>query len=391
MKLVIHNNARVWGGNEKWMLTLARGLAARGHQVVVCCRRGGEVARRVAEAGVRVSDVRPGAALDLPRVLRFARWLRRERPDAVLLTSWKGGAWGAWAARRAGVPRVAVRLGIVRVPGRWDAVRWFRRRVDVLIVNALEIAEAWHRHAAWFPRDRIHVVLNGIDGGGVDRQAAARRLRDRIGADAGTLLVGAAGHVAHRKGFDVLLDAFARAGLADARVVIVGDGPELPRLRARARDLGIAERVHWLGRRDDVADVLAGCGAFVLSSRNEGMANVMLEAMAAGTPVIASDISGVRTALRADADGAAAGWIVPPENADALAAALREVAALTADDPAALQARAGAALARVRERFGVERMVAEVEAVLLGRVGGRDDAAGAGEGRRTSAPALRSG
>jgi glycosyltransferase involved in cell wall biosynthesis len=367
MKLVIHNGARVWGGNEKWMLTVAQGLVRRGHTVVVCCRRGGDVARRMAAAGIGVADARPGAGLDLPRALGFARWLRRERPDAVLLTSWKGGAWGAWAARRAGVPRVVVRLGIVRVPRRWDAVRWFRHRVDALIVNAPEIAEAWRREAAWFPADRIHLVLNGIQPAAIDRHRAAARLRQEVGADAGTLLIGAAGHVTHRKGFDVLLDAFARAGLADARVVVAGDGPELASLRRRARELGIAERVHWLGHRDDVAEVLAGCGVFVLSSRNEGMANVMLEAMAAGTPVIASEIAGVRTALGDDADGASAGWMVPPEDADALAAALRQVAALLRDDPASVGARTGEALRRVRDRFGVQRMVAEAEAVLLGR------------------------
>ena len=375
MKLVIHNAARVWGGNEKWMLTVARGLARRGHDVVVACRRGGEVARRMGEAGIRVCDVRPGTGLDLPRAVRFARWLRRERPDAVLLTSWKGGAWGAWAARRAGVPRVAVRLGIVRVPRRWDLVRWFRRGVDALIVNAPEIAEAWRRGAAWFPADRIHLVLNGIAPASMGRDQAAARLREEVGADAGALLIGAAGHVTHRKGFDVLLDAFARAGLADARVVLVGDGPEVPELRRRARELGIAERVHWLGRRDDVAEVLAGCGVFVLSSRNEGMANVMLEAMAAGTPVIASEIAGVRTAVGADGGGAPAGWMVPPEDADALAAALRQVATLLRDDPAAVHARTAEALRRVRERFGVERMVDEAEAVLFGRTVDRDDAA----------------
>jgi glycosyltransferase involved in cell wall biosynthesis len=373
MKLVIHNAARIWGGNEKWMLTLAAGLSARGHDVVVSCRRGGEVARRAAERGVRVAHVRPGGGVDLPRALRFARWLRRERPDAVLLTSWRGGGWGAWAARRAGVPRVAVRLGIVRTPGRWDAAHWFRRRVDALIVNAPEIAEAWARRAAWFPHERIHVVLNGIHAGGVDRAGAAERVRANVGADAGTLLIGAAGHVAHRKGFDVLLDAFARADFADARVVVVGDGPELPALRARAVELGIADRVHWLGRRDDAAAWMAGCGVFVLSSRNEGMANVMLEAMAAGTPVVAPDISGVRTALAAEEGGPPAGWIVPPEDVDALAAALGEVAALLRADPAAVEARAAEALRRVRERFGVERMVAEAEAVLFGAGPRRND------------------
>jgi glycosyltransferase involved in cell wall biosynthesis len=366
MKLVIHNAARVWGGNEKWMLTLAAGLSARGHDVVVACRRGGEVARRAAERGIRVAHARPGGGVDLPRALRFAGWLRRERPDAVLLTSWRGGAWGAWAARRAGVPRVVVRLGIVRTPKRWDERRWFRRRVDAVIVNAPEIAQAWARRAAWFPPGRIHVVLNGIRTDAVDRDAAAARLRAETGADAGTLLVGAAGHVTHRKGFDVLLDAFARAGLADARLVIVGDGPELPALRRRAAELGVAERVHWPGRRDDAAAWMAGCGVFVLSSRNEGMANVMLEAMAAGTPVVASDVSGVRTALDAVDGGPPAGWIVPREDADALAAALREVAGLLRDDPSAVRLRADEALRRVRARFGVERMVDEAEAVLFG-------------------------
>ena len=366
MKLVIHNAARVWGGNEKWLLTLAAGLAARGHDVVVSCRRGGEVARRVAAAGIRVAHARPGGGGDLPRAVRFARWLRRERPDAVLLTSWRGGAWGAWAARRAGVPRVVVRLGIVRTPRRWDEALPFRRWVDALIVNAPEIADAWARRAAWYPRERIHVILNGIRMDAADRDGAAARLRAEVGADDDTLLIGAAGHVTHRKGFDVLLDAFARAELADARVVVVGDGPELDALRRQADGLGIADRVHWLGRRDDAGALLAGCGVFVLPSRNEGMANVMLEAMAAGTPVVASGISGVRTALGADGDGAPAGWIVPPEDADALAAALREVAALLRDDPSALRARAAEALRRVRDRFGVERMVDEAEAALFG-------------------------
>jgi glycosyltransferase involved in cell wall biosynthesis len=324
------------------------------------------VARRVEACGIRTTHVRPGTGVDVPRAVRFAAWLRRERPDAVLLTSWRSGFQGAWAARRAGVPRVIVRLGIVRVPARWYERRGFRHRVDALIVNAPEIADAWRARASWFPPERIHVVLNGIDPVPVDRTVAADQLRKEIGADAGTLLVGAAGHVTQRKGFDVLLDAFARAGLPDARLVVAGDGPELSRLRESARELGIAERVHWLGHRDDVPAVLAGCGVFVLSSRNEGMANVMLEAMSVGTPVIAADVSGVRTAVGMDDGGSSAGWIVPPDDADALAAALREVAALLRDDPAALRARADAALSRVRDRFGVERMVAEGEAVLTG-------------------------
>jgi glycosyltransferase involved in cell wall biosynthesis len=111
----------------------------------------------------------------------------------------------------------------------------------------------------------------------------------------------------------------------EVRVVIVGSGPEEPALRALAAELGVAERVHWTGFQEDVSRVLGACDVFVLSSRNEGMANVMLEAMAARVPVVAAEISGVQDALGAVRGRPAAGWIVRAEDAPALAAGLDEV------------------------------------------------------------------
>ncbi|HEU0052946.1 MAG TPA: glycosyltransferase, partial [Longimicrobium sp.] len=136
-------------------------------------------------------------------------------------------------------------------------------------------------------------------------------------------------------------------------------------LRRRAHQLGVGERVHWLGHRDDVPQVLAGCDIFVLSSRNEGMANVMLEAMAVGTPVIAADVGGVRTALGPAPGHPPAGWIVPAEDPGALSTTLRSVAALLRDDPDSARAPLDQALHRVEDRFGVERMLSEVERVLF--------------------------
>jgi glycosyltransferase involved in cell wall biosynthesis len=374
MKLVIHNSARVWGGNEKWFATLAEGLIARGHPVVVSCRPDGDVPAHLRERGIPASHVRPGTYGHLPRALRFARWLRHERPDALLLTSWREVFWGAWAARRAGVPRVVVRLGIVRAPDRRRHALPFRRWVDAMIVNAPEIRREWLRAAPWFPADEVHVVLNGIRPRPVDRAAAGGRLRSEIGAAPGTLLIGGAGHVTTRKGFDLLLDAFARAELEDARVVVAGSGPQLAELGERAERLGIADRVTWLGHRDDVPEVLAGCDVFALTSRNEGMANVMLEAMAAGTPAVATDISGVRAALGAEDGRPPAGWIVPVDDADALARALADVAGLIRRDPAAVRARVDEAHWRVANRFSVDRMVEHAASVLAGTAGPARDA-----------------
>ncbi|HET7462658.1 MAG TPA: glycosyltransferase [Longimicrobium sp.] len=365
MKLVIQNGSRVWGGNEKWLATLSAGLIARGHQVVVSCPYGA-VSDRLREMGIPSAHVRPGGTLDLPGALRFARWLRRERADALLLTSWRPLAWAAWGGRRARVPRTVVRLGIVRPFPRGGRARAFRRWIDAMIANSTEIRDVWLRSAPGYPAERVHVVMNGLHTRDHLRPELRDRLRAELGVAPGTLLVGGAGHLAPRKGFDLLLRAFASAGLPDARVVIAGGGEYLAELQALAAELGVADRVHFLGQRDDGPDVIAGCDVFVLGSRNEGMANVMLEAMAAGVPVIATDVSGVRRALGEEAGTPPAGWIVAGDDAAAMAGALREVAGALTSAPERVAKRTGEALRRVRERFGVERMVRECEAILFG-------------------------
>jgi glycosyltransferase involved in cell wall biosynthesis len=365
MKLIVQNSGRVWGGNEKWLLAVASGLQKRGHEVVASCREAGVVAERLASAGVRTCGWRPGAPLDLARGAAFAGWLRRERPDALLLSSWRGTFWGALAGRAAGVPRVAVRLGIVRTPRPSGAALAFRRWVDTLIVNAGEIREAWRRGAPWYPQERIRVVFNCVEIPAADREAAAEWLRGELGLEPGTRVVCAVGHAERRKGFDVLLHAFARARLAGAHLAIVGAGSEIPALKRQALALGIEGRVSWPGYRDDVPRILAGSSLFVLSSRNEGMANVMLEAMAAGTPVVATDVSGVRAALRPDAGGPCAGWIVPPDDAEAMSGALLEADALIRRHPAAAAERCALARLHLERAFAPARMLDEVEEILF--------------------------
>jgi glycosyltransferase involved in cell wall biosynthesis len=348
---------------------VAAGLMARGHRVVVSCRAGGVVARTLARSGVPTTPVRPGAYAGVVPGIRFTRWLARERPDALLLTSWRAVPWGAWAGRRAGA-RVVVRLGIVRaLPPRGRRTWPFRRRVDALVANAGEIRDAWLRSAPWFPAERLHVVLNGIEVPPPLPDDERAGLRAGLGVSADELLVAGAGHAHPRKGFDLLLDAFACAALPASRAVIVGDGPEVQALKRRAGALGIADQVRFAGARGDVPRVLAACDVFVLSSRNEGMANVMLEAMAAGTPVVATDVSGVRAALGERFDRPAAGWIVPPDDAGAMAAALGEVAAGLRSESGEVRARVEEARWRIGRWFALERMIDETEAVLRGTPG----------------------
>lgn len=365
MKLAIHNGSRLWGGNEKWVAMLAGGLAARGHTVAVACPPG-PLRRALEGMGMATTDARPRGDAALLAAARFAWWLRRERPDALLLTSWRTTPWAAWAARAARVPRVVVRLGIARpVPPRGRIARSFRRRIGAVIVNAPEVRDAFAASAPWFPADAIHVILNGVRPPAVGHGTLRERLRRELGAEMGDVLIGGAGNLSQRKGFDLLLRAFAASNLPEARVVIVGDGEARIDLRALAERMRIGARVHFLGARADAADVIGGLDLFVLPSRNEGMANVMLEAMAAGVPVIATDISGARAALGAE-EGESAGWIVPMDDESALTAALRDVAGGIGSGSDEVTARTAEAARRVRERFGVERMVMECERVLFG-------------------------
>lgn len=376
MKLVIQSGSRVWGGVEKWTAAVAVGLLARGHEVVVSCHARGPVREQFDRLGVRTVDVRPRGALDVVSVALFARWLRRERPDALLLTVWRRLFWGAWAGRRAGVPRVAVRLGLLEPPRPRDPNRHaFRHWVDAVIANSADIRRDVRAAFPWFAEARVHVIFNGVAPPEPVPPAERAARRAMLGAQGDGPVLVAVGHAFPRKGFDVLLRACALAGRDDFRVAVVGDGDHLPALRALAADLGVAQRVRFVCARADGAALIAAADGFVLSSRREGMANVLLEAMAAGTPAIATDVSGVREAIGARDGRPAAGWIVPSGDPAALGAAIAELVGALRADPDAVAGRVREASWRAAHWFDTERMLDAVEAVLFDAAPTRHDRA----------------
>jgi glycosyltransferase involved in cell wall biosynthesis len=366
MKIAIHVDGPVIRGNEAQAIVIADGLRRRGHNVVVSCRGGGPVERRLVEIGIETTGIRPRGDADLWSAMRFARWLRRERFDAVLLTSWVRAFIAGLAARRAGVPRVVFRIGALQPVherrrgylDRYALRHWYHE----IIANSQLVAD---RMFAALPdsTDRIHVVLNGVAEVGIRSAVDLRRELDVPQHD---LLAVAVGGLELNKGFEYVIDAVAT--VEGVHAVLVGGGPaarreELEELAARR---GIGDRVHLIGRREDVPDLLAACNLFVLSSRSEGFSVACLEAMRAGLPVIATDVGGTREALAPGEGRGAAGWVVPRMDGAALGAALREVVSgLRAGEPE-VAARRVEADWRVRNWFTVERMIDGYEAVLTG-------------------------
>jgi glycosyltransferase involved in cell wall biosynthesis len=167
--------------------------------------------------------------------------------------------------------------------------------------------------------------------------------------------VGSVGRLVKQKRFDRLLRAVGT--LDGVHAVIAGDGYQRTELGALADSLGIAQRVHFTGHREDVGVVHSALDVYVVASDQEGMSSGMLEAMAAGVPVVSTDVSGAREALEADPRSG----IVVERSAEALARAIDTLR----DDPVARSAFAAAAATVARRRYGFDRMVDDWESVLL--------------------------
>lgn len=364
MKLVIHVDGPVIRGNERQLLLITRWMLTQGHEVIAACRDTTEVGQAFRDLGARTTPHRPRGDGDLWHQLRFAAWLRREKPDALLLASWKRFPAAASAARLAAVKRVILRVGLPQPipesgPGAWKyrtAFRW----IHGVIANATGLRDYF---AALVPAlaDRMYTVRNATE----TARVAPGGLRAAIGATPGERVLLSVGALEKRKGYDLLVDAFARIG-PGVHLALAGDGPLREELRARADAAGIGGRVHFLGQRRDVGALMATADAFVLPSRADGMANVILEAMAASLPVVAFDVHGAHDCLAPLEGRPPAGWIVPGGTADALAATLTElVGALESGDPEPAT-RGAEGRWRIEHWFTLEQMGPEYGRILFG-------------------------
>ncbi len=344
---------RDFSGGEVQVVLLIDGLAARGHHNLLLCPPRSGAAAEAARRGIAVGAVPMRNDLDLAAVWRLWRRLIGAEVDLVHLHTGRAAWLGGCAAWLAGLPAVVTRRMDRPLAPSWRTrlvyARFSRRTV------AISPGVAERLVAGGVPRARIALIASAVDPARLLPVRARAAVRAAQGAAPDVPVLLAMSALVRRKGIDVLLVAAAALGARGVRAQlwIAGDGPERGALAAQVRQLGLAEQVRFLGRRDDVGDLLAACDIFVLPSRREGLGVAALEAMAAGRPVVASAVGGLRDAV---VDGRT-GVLVPPEDPAALAAALER---LTGD--LALRTHLGAAgPQRIAEGFLPEQMVAAYE------------------------------
>ena len=270
------------------------------------------------------------------------------RPDVIQGYLFGPNLFAAIAGRVCGVPVVVVskrNIDAFETPRQVAAQRLAHRLATHVVAVSEAVGET--SVALGAKRERVTVIPNGVD---VERFAAAQP-DPSVRGENGAPVVGSVGCLAARKDYPNLLEALAlldRRGRA-FRAVVVGEGKERGALERQAEQLGLSSRVRFLGERPDVERLLPGMDVFVLASREEGIPNALLEAMAAARPAVATAVGGTPEVME---DGRT-GWLVPPRDPDALAAALE--AALS--DPAEAARRGTAAQRAVRDRMSIESMV----------------------------------
>ncbi len=305
------------GGAERALVQLVLGLSREEWEPrVYCLGPAGPLASTLQMAGVPVCTLDAVYVWDVPRVIwRLRRELRQFQPAILQCFLFHANVLGRIAGWWAGVPHI---LSGVRVAERRSRIYgwldlWTNGLVERNVCVSRGVALFCEQTVGLDPLKTV-VIPNGVDVAQFSRELPADPTTEGLPTASSLWL--SVGRLERQKGIDILIAAIPAVLQVqpNAAFVIIGDGPDRRALEAQASLLGVAHRVRFLGRRSDVGRWLKAASALVLPSRWEGMPNVVLEAMAAGTPVIATRVEGIAELV---ADGET-GLTVPAEDSRAL-------------------------------------------------------------------------
>lgn len=343
------------GGLERVVVDLVRSQHEAGYRCqVVCLFEAGTLAPELAELGIPVASCGKRQGLDLRAILRARRFLRRHATEVLHTHNAISHYYAVIASRGLSLRRVISTrhgMGATRAVAQRDSRgrSWRDGRLEWLygksmafthaIATVCETARHEYAQRPDLRSTKIVAVPNGIQ---VERFAPAcahmrQQLRAALGVAADTRLAGFVGRLTWAKDHATLIRAFelVQARLPDSALVLIGDGPLRPALQELAKAEGVADRVFFLGDRNDIQSLLQGLDVFAMSSVTEGYSVALLEACATGLPIVATNVGGNVEIVRHGING----WLVPAREPAALAGALVDI--LQDDEQARTMGQAG--------------------------------------------------
>lgn len=340
MRVLHVDSALGWRGGQNQVWLAAKGMAARGHEVLVACRLGGRLAARLQEARLAVREIPFRGDFWPPAIFALRRVAREFRPDVVQLHDPHAVSAGLLAGRSA-KPRIATRR--VDFPPKSGKYRRCERVIAVSRAIATVLAESG------VSPERTRVVYEGVP----DRpgQSGGREVFTALGIPPGAPVVGNVAALTDHKDHQTLLEAAAllRPRVPEARFLILGEGELRASLESRARELGLADRVVFAGFRTDLDRLIPAFTVFCLSSHHEGLGTSLLDAMNFARPSVATNAGGIPEAVEDGVTGRLVRAQAPQQLADALCEVLL--------DPERAAAMGAAGRRRFEERFSVGRML----------------------------------
>lgn len=345
------------GGAEVLAARVARRLSDRFRFTFACLDGVGPVGEQLRSDGYRVQPLGRRPGLDWRCPLRLAAFLRDERVDVVHAHQYTPFFYGM-AARLRGPRRPILFTEHGRhqpdFPRRKRIVanRLLLSKADRVVGVGRAVREALVANEG-LPAERVEVLYNGIDTDEFGRPGGRSEARASLGVGTDDFVIVQVARLDYLKDHATAVRTLAKAAgeIPQARLVLIGDGPERGAIAAAAGELGVADRVTWLGTRHDVAALLPGADLFLLTSVSEGIPLTVLEAMAAGLAVVATDVGGLGEIVVHGETG----FLAPAQDSDGLAARVIRLAR----DPALRRAMGTAGRARACRQFDETRMCDE--------------------------------
>ena len=350
------------GGAETLLVNLMQRMDRRVvRPEVTCLKDPGPLALQI-QPETRVHANLLASKWDLRVLVRLIQLLRKRETD-VVITVGAGDKmfWGRLAAHLSGVPVIASALHSTGWP---DGVGKLNRCLTSITDGFIAVADAhaqFLRDFERFPSGKVHVIRNGVDCHRFVPDSKTRHaVREELGLSGAAELVGIVAALRPEKNHEMLLEVASRVRQRSDKVhwLIVGDGPERGGLESLANRLGIADRVHFLGTRGDTERILAALDLFVLCSLNEASPVSILEALACGVPVVATDVGSVKESIIEGQTGRLVASGDPAAMTDAIESLL--------DSPETRQRMGLAGREHVRQTGSLDSMVQGYQELMTG-------------------------
>ena len=364
-RVMLFTDSFMRGGTERQFVRLVRGIDRSRYDIVIAClQRCGPLLSEVESLGVSIVEFPIDSFYNFRAAKLFVQlvqFLYREQIQIVHAFDFYTSVFAVPAARLAGVPVVlASRRELLNLRSRWQqrATRVACRLATGVVVNSRAVEHDMSGLESG-SRRKIDVLPNCIDLDEFEPKLSSGGIRRELGLSPRSILIGALGNLRPEKNLETFL--LAARGILDAipsaEFLVIGDGPAANKLKSLADDLHLSQSIHFLGERPDVPDLVAALDILVLSSYTESFPNAILEAMAMGKPVVATNVGGIPELV----EEGQTGFLVPPRDPKAIA---DRVLSLCRDSARRLQ-MGRAARAHVENNFTVQAVTARLEGIYI--------------------------